>query len=262
MSFGFNAGYAINPARDLGPRLFTAVAGWGGGVFTAAGGWWWVPVVAPCVGAIVGALAYDLLVVIAAPSAARRRGGRDCVSRHTFSRSIKAPRRAAPSCSIAAGSVVSVAQQEFPQLFPGPGPRRARSRSDLEHAARRPRGRRCAAPASRPADLAAIGVTNQRETTVLWERDQGRPIANAIVWQSRVTAPICDRLKAAGHEPLFRQKTGLVVDAYFSGHEDQTPARFARRPARARGARRGAVRHDRHVSDLAADAAVGATSPT
>jgi glycerol kinase len=66
-------------------------------------------------------------------------------------------------------------------------------------------------------DLAAIGVTNQRETTVLWERDTGRAIGNAIVWQSRITAPICDRLKAAGLEPLFRDKTGLVVDAYFSG---------------------------------------------
>ena len=62
VAFGFNAGYAINPARDLGPRLFTAVAGWGGGVFSAADGWWWVPVVAPCIGAIAGAYAYDLLV--------------------------------------------------------------------------------------------------------------------------------------------------------------------------------------------------------
>lgn len=62
MSFGFNAGYAINPARDLGPRLFTAIAGWGGGVFTAASAWWWVPVVAPCVGAVAGALAYDALI--------------------------------------------------------------------------------------------------------------------------------------------------------------------------------------------------------
>lgn len=62
MAFGFNAGYAINPARDLGPRLFTAVAGWGGAVFSAAGGWWWVPVIAPCVGAVIGALAYDALI--------------------------------------------------------------------------------------------------------------------------------------------------------------------------------------------------------
>jgi MIP family channel proteins len=62
VSFGFNAGYAINPARDLGPRLFTAVAGWGGEVFSAARGWWWVPVVAPCVGAVIGALTYDWLI--------------------------------------------------------------------------------------------------------------------------------------------------------------------------------------------------------
>jgi MIP family channel proteins len=62
VGFGFNAGYAINPARDFGPRLFTAVAGWGSEVFTAGGGWWWVPIVAPCVGAILGALAYDLFV--------------------------------------------------------------------------------------------------------------------------------------------------------------------------------------------------------
>lgn len=62
VAFGFNAGYAINPARDFGPRLFTAIAGWGPGVFTAAGGWWWVPVVAPCVGAVLGAWLYDLLI--------------------------------------------------------------------------------------------------------------------------------------------------------------------------------------------------------
>ena len=62
VAFGFNAGYAINPARDLGPRLFTAIAGWGPGVFTAGGGWWWVPVVAPCVGAILGAWLYDTFI--------------------------------------------------------------------------------------------------------------------------------------------------------------------------------------------------------
>lgn len=62
VAFGFNAGYAINPARDLGPRVFTALAGWGPGVFTAGGGWWWVPVAAPCVGAILGAWFYDACV--------------------------------------------------------------------------------------------------------------------------------------------------------------------------------------------------------
>ena len=61
-TFGFNAGYAINPARDFGPRLFTAMAGWGSGVFTAANGWWWVPVVAPCIGGVLGGMVYDLLI--------------------------------------------------------------------------------------------------------------------------------------------------------------------------------------------------------
>ena len=61
-TFGFNAGYAINPARDFGPRLFTFVAGWGGEVFRAGNGWWWVPIIAPCVGAVVGGWVYDLFV--------------------------------------------------------------------------------------------------------------------------------------------------------------------------------------------------------
>lgn len=61
-TFGYNAGYAINPARDFGPRLFTAVAGWGSGVFSASGGWWWVPIVAPCIGGVVGGLVYDLFI--------------------------------------------------------------------------------------------------------------------------------------------------------------------------------------------------------
>lgn len=114
------------------------------------------------------------------------------------------------------GTVVSSAQQEFPQLFPAQG--------HVEHdpeaiwTSQVATAREALARAGvSAADIAAIGLTNQRETTVLWERDSGRPIGNAIVWQSRVTAPICDRLKAAGHEPLFRRKTGLVIDAYFSG---------------------------------------------
>ena len=63
VAFGFNAGYAINPARDFGPRLFTAVAGWGSGVFTAGHGWWWVPIVGPLVGGLVGGFAYDAFIV-------------------------------------------------------------------------------------------------------------------------------------------------------------------------------------------------------
>jgi MIP family channel proteins len=61
-TFGFNSGYAINPARDFGPRLFTFLAGWGGGVFTAGNGWWWVPIVAPLVGGALGGWIYDLLI--------------------------------------------------------------------------------------------------------------------------------------------------------------------------------------------------------
>ncbi len=114
------------------------------------------------------------------------------------------------------GQVVSAAQQEFPQIFPGPGhvehdPEAIWS-SQLQTASEA-----ISRAKITPEDLAAIGITNQRETTMLWEKETGRPIANAIVWQSRVTAPICDRLKAEGHEATFRQKTGLVVDAYFSG---------------------------------------------
>jgi glycerol kinase len=114
------------------------------------------------------------------------------------------------------GRAVSVAQQEFPQVYPGPG--------EVEHdpeaiwSSQLQVAREALARAGASAsDVAALGITNQRETTVLWERSTGRPVANAIVWQSRVTAPICDALKAAGHADLFRRKTGLVVDAYFSG---------------------------------------------
>jgi MIP family channel proteins len=62
MTFGFNSGYAINPARDLAPRVFTAVAGWGSGVFSAGNSWWWVPVVAPCLGGVIGGWVYDLFI--------------------------------------------------------------------------------------------------------------------------------------------------------------------------------------------------------
>jgi glycerol kinase len=68
-----------------------------------------------------------------------------------------------------------------------------------------------------PGEIAAVGITNQRETTILWERASGRPVGNAIVWQCRRTAALCERLKADGVEPEVRRKTGLVVDPYFSG---------------------------------------------
>src|ERR1051326_6239222 len=68
-----------------------------------------------------------------------------------------------------------------------------------------------------PRDVAAIGITNQRETTVVWDAATGQPIYPAVVWQSRASAEICDQLKADGIEPLIRERTGLVIDAYFSG---------------------------------------------
>jgi glycerol kinase len=113
------------------------------------------------------------------------------------------------------GNARAVAQKEFTQLFPRPG--------WVEHdpqeiwasqigVAVEALGRAQA----RPADVAAIGVTNQRETTIVWDRATGTPIANAIVWQDRRTADFCEQLKADGASGLIQEKTGLLVDAYFS----------------------------------------------
>jgi glycerol kinase len=114
------------------------------------------------------------------------------------------------------GRIVSSAQREFPQILPTPGcvehdPEAIWS-TQSETAAQA-----LAQAGIGPERIAAVGVTNQRETTILWERDSGRPVANAIVWQSRVSSPICGQLKADGLDQLFRKKTGLVLDAYFSG---------------------------------------------
>ena len=115
-----------------------------------------------------------------------------------------------------AGLPISVAQQEFRQIFPQPG--------WVEHdpeelfASQRDVAARALAQAGLcAADVAAIGITNQRETTVLWDRATGRALANAIVWQDRRTASRCDALRQAGHGAGFRDRTGLVLDAYFSG---------------------------------------------
>src|SRR5689334_5973930 len=118
------------------------------------------------------------------------------------------------------GSIVSVAQKEFRQIFPKPGwvehdPRDIWS-SQAGVAAEALTKANVAA-----RDVAAIGITNQRETTLVWDRATGEPIANAIVWQDRRTAGICDRLKARKLDRVIRRKTGLVVDAYFSGTKVQ-----------------------------------------
>ena len=113
------------------------------------------------------------------------------------------------------GAIRSVAQKEFRQIFPQSG--------WVEHNANEIWATQIgvvneaiAAMGISASDIAAIGITNQRETTVLWDRRTGEPIHHAIVWQDRRTAEVCDRLKADGYETLFQQKTGLVIDAYFS----------------------------------------------
>jgi glycerol kinase len=114
-----------------------------------------------------------------------------------------------------AGAVAAVDQHEFPQHFPKPGWVEHDPAEIWDSQLRAARGALARAGAT-AADVAAIGITNQRETTVVWDRATGEPIHRAIVWQSRQTAPICERLRADGVEPEVRARTGLVVDAYFS----------------------------------------------
>jgi glycerol kinase len=119
-----------------------------------------------------------------------------------------------------AGSIVAVAQKEFPQIFPKPG--------WVEHDPRDIWSSQAGVAAEaltragiRADDIAAIGITNQRETALVWDRATGEPIMNAIVWQDRRTAPICDRLRARKMDRVIRRKTGLVIDAYFSATKVQ-----------------------------------------
>ena len=114
------------------------------------------------------------------------------------------------------GRVRAAAQKEFPQIFPKPG--------WVEHDAREIWATQLGVAVeamgkigATAADIAAIGITNQRETTVVWDRATGEPVYNAIVWQCRRTSAYCDELKARGYAEAIRRKTGLVVDAYFSG---------------------------------------------
>jgi glycerol kinase len=113
------------------------------------------------------------------------------------------------------GAVIAVAQKEFRQHFPRAG--------WVEHdpleiwSAQLDVASEALGRTQRPSrDLAAIGITNQRETTVVWDRASGQPVYNAVVWQDRRTAPLCDQLRAAGCEPMVQERAGLVLDAYFS----------------------------------------------
>ena len=119
-----------------------------------------------------------------------------------------------------AGSIVAVAQKEFRQIFPKPG--------WVEHDPRDIWSSQAGVAAEAltkasvsAADIAAIGITNQRETTLVWDRQSGEPICNAIVWQDRRTAAACDKLRAQKMDRLIRRKTGLVIDAYFSATKVQ-----------------------------------------
>ncbi len=111
--------------------------------------------------------------------------------------------------------VVSRAQTEFPQLYKQPG-WVEQDPEDLWRTTLSTAGEALAAAGLSGRDITAIGITNQRETTVIWNRRTGRPIANAIVWQDRRTAGACEALAAAGHGPMVNQRTGLRLDPYFS----------------------------------------------
>jgi len=113
------------------------------------------------------------------------------------------------------GEIKSIAQKEFKQFFPKSG-WVEHDPMEIWSSQRAVISEALARLGIESSDLAAVGITNQRETTIIWDRETGKPIHNAIVWQDRRTSGICDELVRAGHEQLIRSKTGLVVDAYFS----------------------------------------------
>ena len=143
------------------------------------------------------------------------------------------------------GKVHGMAQAPFRQIFPRPG--------WVEHDPREIWSTQfgvamdaLAQGGGRADSVAAIGITNQRETTILWDRKTGEPVYNAIVWQDRRTSAFCDQLRAQGHEPVIQHKTGLVIDAYFSGSKDPLAAGQCAEGARERAARGElAFRHHR-----------------
>jgi len=114
------------------------------------------------------------------------------------------------------GRIVAMAQREFRQIYPQPGWVEHDPKEILESQFATAREALAKAGLA-AADIAAIGITNQRETTVVWDRTTGEPVHNAIVWQDRRAEPTCAALREQGLEPTFRARTGLIVDAYFSG---------------------------------------------
>jgi len=112
------------------------------------------------------------------------------------------------------GRIVNISQKEFTQLYPNPG---WVEHNPLEIWETQLNAAKEAIKYINVSEIACIGITNQRETTILWDQNTGKPVYNAIVWQSRQTSDICDDLKKSGLEPYIKENTGLVIDAYFSG---------------------------------------------
>ncbi len=114
------------------------------------------------------------------------------------------------------GTIKASAQKEFRQIFPQPG-WVEHDPGEIWSSQAAVMAEALAKAGAGPQEIAAIGITNQRETTIVWERASGKPVMNGIVWQDRRTTPLCQELKKKGLEPLFRKKTGLLLDPYFSG---------------------------------------------
>ncbi len=154
------------------------------------------------------------------------------------------------------GRIVSSAQKEFTQYFPKPG--------WVEHDANEIWSTQLGVAVEamskigvKAEDIKAIGIANQRETTIVWDKNTGEPVCPAIVWQCRRTARYCDQLKEQGLVEAIRQRTGLVIDAYFSGHQaemDSGPCGGGQGACRTGGA---SVRHGGHLADLEADRGKG-----
>jgi MIP family channel proteins len=201
LSLGGPTGYAINPARDLGPRLAHAILPIPG-KGSSDWGYSWIPILGPVAGGVLAALSYN-------SSGSHETHPRARPGHHELPRDRLRSRRFHRRCR----------SEGISQIFP-PG--------WVEHDPRDIWSSQAGVAAEaltkagiRADGLAAIGITNQRETAIVWDRATGEPIMNAIVWQDRRTAAICDRLRKQKLERVIRRKTGLVIDAYFSATKVQ-----------------------------------------
>jgi glycerol kinase len=148
--------------------------------------------------------------------------------------------------------IKGIAQREFTQIYPKPGwvehdaNEIWKTQYDVLKQAIRENG-------ISTSEIAAIGITNQRETTIIWDRKTGAPVANAIVWQDRRTAGFCELLKKQGHIDAIKQKTGLVIDAYFSGTKINWLLENVEGSQATRRKRRIGIRNSRNMARLEID---------